>query len=64
MPEYRFMARCFLTGGFVTAGIGLVLWRTLPITLDFPPYLATAALALGYGAFCLIRSRPGGGGKT
>ena len=59
------MARWFLIGGGALAVIGLVLWRTLPITLEFPPYLATAALAVGYGAFCLRRSRsPDGGGKT
>jgi hypothetical protein len=64
MPEYHFMARCFLTGGAALAVIGLVLWRTLPVSLGFPPYLATAAFALGYGAFCLVRGRSGGGGIT
>ena len=57
------MARWFLIGGAALAVIGLVLWRVLPVTMEFPPYLVTAALALGYGAFCLGGGRPGGGGK-
>jgi hypothetical protein len=62
MPEHSFMARWFLIGGGVLAVIGLVLWRTLPVAMEFPPYLATAVLALGYGAFCLGKGRSGGGG--
>ena len=60
MPERSFMARWFLVGGAALAVIGLILWRVLPVSLDVPPYLATAGLALAYGAFCLIKSRPGG----
>lgn len=57
------MARWFLIGGAVLAVIGLVLWRALAMALEFPPYLATAALALGYGAFCLGRDGPGDGNR-
>jgi hypothetical protein len=50
MPERLFMARLFLMGGGLLALIGLILWFTLGIPSMFPPYLATAVLALGYGA--------------
>ena len=57
MPERPFMARLFLTTGSVLLVLGLVFWFTLPIPSMFPPYLVTALLALGYGAWCL-RSVP------
>jgi hypothetical protein len=46
------MARLFLMGGGLLAVIGLILWFALPIPSRFPPYLATALAALGYGAAC------------
>ena len=46
------MAQLFLMGGGALAVIGLILWFALPIPSMFPPYLATALLALGYGAVC------------
>jgi hypothetical protein len=52
MPEHLFLARLFLISGAVLAGIGLILWFTLPIPEMFPPYLVTAILALGYGVYC------------
>ena len=52
------MARWFLIGGGALAVISLVLWWELPIAMSFPPYLMTALLALGYGAFCLRSNRP------
>ncbi len=55
MPERPFMARLFFTTGSVLLVLGLVLWFTLPIPAMFPPYLVTALLALGYGAWCLRR---------
>lgn len=64
MPEYRFMARLFLVGGGLLAVIALILWFMLPIAAMFPPYLVTALLALGYGAFCRRRSRFAGAGKS
>jgi hypothetical protein len=63
MLERLFIARCFLIGGAALALVGLVLWRALSLATAFPPYLATGVLALGYGAFCLRRSRPRTGGK-
>jgi small basic protein len=44
-------------GGGLLAVIGLILWFALRIPSMFPPYLATALLALGYGAACLWRGR-------
>ena len=38
--------------GAALAILGLILWYTLPIPSMFPPYLVTAALALGYGVAC------------
>jgi hypothetical protein len=58
MFERSFMARWLLIGGAALAVIGLVLWLTLPIPMSFPPYLLTAILVLGYGAFCLKSNRP------
>ena len=57
MPERLFMARLFLMGGGLLAVIGLILWFALRIPSMFPPYLATALLALGYGAACRWRGR-------
>jgi len=57
MSERLFMARLFLIGGALLAAAGLILWFTLPISPMFPPFLVTALLALGYGAFCLWGSR-------
>jgi len=64
MPERLFMARLFLIGGGLLAVIGVTLWITLPIPSMFPPYLATALLALAYGAACRRRGRSPGAGKT
>ena len=58
------MARLFLMGGGLLAVVGLVLWVALPIPSMFPPYLATALLALGYGAACRWRGRSPGAGKS
>jgi len=58
MFERSFMARRFLMGGGMLAIIGLILWFVLPIHMNFPPYLFTALLALGYGAVCLKSGRP------
>jgi uncharacterized membrane protein len=63
MPERLFMARLFLMGGALLAVIGLILWFALPIPAMFPPYLATALLALGYGAACRWADRFPGAGK-
>jgi len=63
MFERSFMARWFLVGGGALAVIGFVLWFVLPIPMSLPPYLPTALLMLGYGAFCLRSIPPGGGGK-
>ena len=52
MPERLFIARLFLLCGGVLAIAGLVLGHVLPIPDLFPPYLVTALLALGYGAYC------------
>ena len=57
MPEHSFLARWFLIGGAVLAVISVVLWLALPIPMSFPPYLATAVLAVAYGGYCL-KSRP------
>jgi hypothetical protein len=61
MPERLSMTRLFLASGALLAVVGLVLWFVLPIPSMFPPYLATALLALGYGGYCRWRghaSRP------
>jgi uncharacterized membrane protein len=64
MPERLFMARLFLMGGGLLAVIGLILWFALRIPSMVPPYLATALLALGYGAACRWRGRFPGVGKS
>ncbi len=65
MPDRVFIARLFLISGVVLAILGLVLRFTLPIPSMFPPYLVTAALALGYGVFCRTwRPRPIPAAKT
>jgi hypothetical protein len=64
MPERLFMARLFLMGGALLAAISLILWFVLRIPAMFPPYLATALLALGYGAACRWRGRSPGAGKS
>jgi hypothetical protein len=64
MPEHLFMARLFLTGARLLAVISLVLWLILPIPSMFPPYLATALLALGYGMACQWRGCLPGVGKS
>ena len=64
MPERLFMARLFLMGGGLLAVIGLILWFALRIPSMFPPYLATALLALGYGAACRRRGHFAGAGKS
>jgi hypothetical protein len=63
MLERLFMARLFLISGGLLAVISLVLWFVLRIPSIFPPYLATALLALGYGAFCRWQGRHPGTGK-
>jgi hypothetical protein len=63
MPAHPFIVRLFLTSGVLLAVIGLILWFTLPIPLRFPPYLGTALLALGYGAFCSLSARFASAGK-
>ncbi len=57
MPARSLLARWFLGGGLLLGLSGLALWKVLALPLAFPPYLATAVLALVYGAFCLIPSR-------
>jgi len=52
MPEDLFIARLFWAVGGVLTVLGAVLWFMVPIRPMFPPYLATALLALGYGAWC------------
>jgi len=64
MSERLFMARLFLMGARLLAVISLILWFVLPIPSMFPPYLATALLALGYGVACLRRGRFPGVGKS
>jgi len=63
MPERFFLARWFLAGGGALAIVSLVLWRMLPISMEFPPYLGTALLVLAYGATGLKWRRPGSGRK-
>jgi len=64
MPERLFMTRLFFMTGGLLLVIGLVLWFTLPIPSMFPPYLATALLALGYGAYCWQSDRFRRAGKS
>ncbi len=64
MSERLFMARLFLVGGGLLAVISLILWAALPIPSMFPPYLATALLALGCGGVCQWRGRFPGAGKS
>jgi uncharacterized membrane protein YqjE len=64
MPEHLFLARLFLIGGGLMAIISLILWFVLPMSSMVPPYLGTAILALGYGAFCRWRDRFPGAGKS
>lgn len=63
MAERLFMARLFLMAGGLLAVAGLILWFALPIPAMFPPYLATALLALSCGAVCRWRGRSPGAGK-
>jgi uncharacterized membrane protein len=64
MPERLFMARLFLmTGGLLAVG-GLIFWFALRIPSMFPPYLASAFLAVGYGVACLRRGRLPVAGKS
>jgi hypothetical protein len=57
MTEDLFIARLFWIVGGVFVVLGVVLWFAVPIRPMFPPYLATALLALGYGAWCRRRAR-------
>jgi hypothetical protein len=59
MPGGLFIARFFLIGGVLLAATGLVLWIGLRIPSTFPPYLATALLAVTYGLVCRRANRPG-----
>lgn len=63
MHESAVLARWLLIGGGVLAILGLILWFALPVSMPFPPYLLTALLALGYGAYCLKFPRPGSGSQ-
>jgi hypothetical protein len=58
------MARLFLMAGGLLAVIGLILWFALSIPSMFPPYLASALLAVGYGVACRRRSCFPGAGKS
>jgi len=64
MPERLFMARLFLMAGRLLAGISLILWLTVPIPTMFPPYLATALLALAYSVACRQWDHIPGAGKS
>jgi hypothetical protein len=44
-------AQALVLGGSALVVLGLILWRTLPVALAYPPYLLTALLAIGYGAY-------------
>ncbi len=57
MSEPQFLARFFWILGGSLAVLGAALWFAIPIRPMFPPYLATALLALGYGTFCWRRAR-------
>jgi len=57
MVERTLLARWFLGVGAAMAILSLILWKTLPFHSIFPPYLATALLALTYGTVCLIIDR-------
>ncbi len=59
MSERTVLARWLLIGGAVLLVMSLVLWFTLPIRMNVPPYLTTALLALAYGLACWISSRSG-----
>jgi uncharacterized membrane protein len=59
MLEHFFMARVFLIGGALLTVIGVILWFALPTGATFPPFLVTALLAVGYGAFCFWQYRSG-----
>jgi hypothetical protein len=56
--EDRSVARCFLGVGVALAVIGLAIWFKAPVHPMFPPYLITAALAVGYGLFSRRDRRP------
>ena len=58
------MARLFLMAGGLLAVIGLILWFALRIPSTFPPYLASALLAGGYGVACRRWGRFPGTGKS
>ena len=58
------MTRWFLAGGGMLAVIGILLWFALRIPSTFPPFLATALLALAYGAACLKRNGRPDDGKS
>lgn len=64
MPEHPFIARWSLIGGGVLVVISILLWALLPIPSMAPPYLFTAVLALGYGAFCWQQKRADSVGKS
>jgi hypothetical protein len=59
MPEYQSIARWFWIAGGVLAVLGAVLWLATPIRPMFPPYLATALLAVAYAAWCQHKGRDG-----
>ena len=57
MSEPQFIARLFWILGGALAVLGAALWLVVPIRPMFPPYLATALLALGYGTYCWRKSQ-------
>jgi hypothetical protein len=57
MSDSQFLARLSWILGGALAVLGAALWFVIPIRPMFPPYLATALLALGYGTFCWRRAR-------
>ncbi len=56
--EGRRLARWFIGGGIALAVLGLAIWFVAPVRPMFPPYLITAALAIGYGLFSRRNRRP------
>jgi len=57
MLSHPTFAHFLLLGGAALAVIGLILWGILPIASTLPPFLFSALLALGYGAYELRRER-------
>jgi hypothetical protein len=49
------IAQCFIVGGAMLAVLGLILFWSLPVKQSFPPFLLTALLSIGYGAYEMLR---------